>query len=371
MDQVERLRAELAEARRQARTDPLTEAWNRRAIIDLLYRELERARREGGRVGVLFVDLDRFKRINDSRGHAAGDAVLREAVARMRAAVRPYDPVGRYGGDEFVVIVAGAGAERGAERAATAIAAGLRCRPVATPTGAVPVTASIGVAVAPAGARDPERLIAAADRAMYAAKRAARLPNGRGGVHTVPPTLLPRVGKEQHMARTGAVTFKGAPLTLAGPELTVGQQAPDFTLRYFDDGLQELRLADLKGRPVLISVVPSLDTPVCATQTRRFDGELADNAGRINAVTVSCDLPFAQARFCGSEDIANMRTASDYWDRSFGAAWGTLVEELRILARAVYVLDADGAVVHAQVVAEMTDEPDYAAALAALRSLLR
>ena len=126
MDQVERLRAELAEARRQARTDPLTEAWNRRAIIELLYRELERARREGGRVGVLFVDLDRFKRINDSRGHAAGDAVLREAAARMRAAVRPYDPVGRYGGDEFVVIVAGAGAERGAERAATAIAAGLR-----------------------------------------------------------------------------------------------------------------------------------------------------------------------------------------------------------------------------------------------------
>ena len=369
MDDVERLRAELAETRRQARTDPLTEAWNRRGIVELLLRELERARREGGRVGVLFVDLDRFKRINDSRGHAAGDAVLREVAARMRAAVRPYDPVGRYGGDEFVVIVAGAGAERGAQRAAAAISAALRCRPVATPAGPVTVTAGIGVAVAPAGERDPERLIAAADRAMYAAKRAARLPNGRTGVHTAPAILLPGDGKEQHMARTGAVTFQGAPLTLAGEALAVGQQAPDFTLRYFDGGMQELTLADLKGKPVLISVVPSLDTPVCATQTRRFNGELAASAGRINAVTVSCDLPFAQARFCGAEDIANMRAASDYYDRSFGAAWGTLVEELRILARAVYVLDAAGTVVHAQVVTEITDEPDYDAALAALRRL--
>ena len=105
-------------------------------------------------------------------GHAAGDAVLCEAAARMRAVVRPYDAVGRYGGDEFVVIVAGAGAEQGAPRAAAAIAGSLRGRPIATPAGAVRVTASIGLAVAPAGSRDPERLIADADRAMYAAKRA-------------------------------------------------------------------------------------------------------------------------------------------------------------------------------------------------------
>ena len=170
--ELERLRTELAEARRLARLDPLTQAWNRRAIVELLQRELERARREPGRVAVLFVDLDRFKSINDSDGHSAGDAVLCEAAARMRAVVRPYDPVGRYGGDEFVVIIAGTGAERGAARAAAAIGAGLRDRPVATGAGAVRVTASIGVAVAPAGARDPERLIADADRAMYAAKRA-------------------------------------------------------------------------------------------------------------------------------------------------------------------------------------------------------
>lgn len=170
--ELERLRAELAEARRLARLDPLTRAWNRRAIVELLQRELERARRERGRVAVLFIDLDRFKAINDRHGHAAGDAVLCEAAVRMRAVVRPYDPVGRYGGDEFVVIIAGTGAERGAARAAAAIAAGLRGRPVAAPAGEVKVTASIGVAVAPVGARDPERLIADADRAMYAAKRA-------------------------------------------------------------------------------------------------------------------------------------------------------------------------------------------------------
>ncbi len=170
--ELERLRAELAEARRLARLDPLTQAWNRRAVVDLLHGELERARRERSRVAVLFIDLDRFKRINDRHGHAAGDAVLCEAAARVRAVVRPYDPVGRYGGDEFVVIISGTDAERGAARAAAAIAAGLRGRPVATPAGEVRVTASIGVAVASAGARDPDRLIADADRAMYAAKRA-------------------------------------------------------------------------------------------------------------------------------------------------------------------------------------------------------
>ena len=181
--ELERLRAELAEARRLARLDPLTQAWNRRAIVELLQRELERARRERGRVAVLFIDLDRFKGINDRHGHAAGDAVLCEAAVRMRAVVRPYDPVGRYGGDEFVVIIAGTGAERGAARAAAAIAAGLRGRPVATPAGEVKVTASIGVAVASTGARDPERLIADADRAMYAAKRA-----GGDAVRDDPPS---------------------------------------------------------------------------------------------------------------------------------------------------------------------------------------
>ena len=172
------------------------------------------------------------------------------------------------------------------------------------------------------------------------------------------------------MARSGEITFRGNPMTLAGDRLAAGQPAPDFKLHYFDDGMQELTLADLKGKPSLISVVPSLDTPVCAAQTSRFNTELAALQDKVNAVTVSCDLPFAQARFCGSEEIANIRVASDYQERAFGAGWGTLIEELKLLTRAVYVLDADGTVVYEQIVPEVVDEPDYDAALAALKALL-
>ena len=171
------------------------------------------------------------------------------------------------------------------------------------------------------------------------------------------------------MARTGVVTFMGGPLTLAGEELHVGQQAPDFVLHYFEEGLQTITLADLEGKPSIISVVPSLDTPVCAVQTRRFNEELAGLGDRVHALTVSCDLPFAIARFCGEEGIANMRTGSDYQDRRFGEDWGMMIEELRILARAVFVLDASGKIVYSQVVPEVTDEPDYDAALAALGEL--
>ncbi len=171
------------------------------------------------------------------------------------------------------------------------------------------------------------------------------------------------------MARTGVVTFMGGPLTLAGEELHVGQQAPDFVLHYFEEGMQTITLADLEGKPSIISVVPSLDTPVCAVQTRRFNEELAGLGDRVHALTVSCDLPFAIARFCGEEGIANMRTGSDYQDRRFGEDWGMMIEELKILTRAVFVLDASGRVVYSQVVPEVTDEPDYDAALAALGEL--
>lgn len=172
------------------------------------------------------------------------------------------------------------------------------------------------------------------------------------------------------MSRAGAVTFKGTPLTLAGDEVKVGQQGPEFTLHYFEDGLQTIALADLKGKPSLISVVPSLDTPVCAEQTKRFNQEIASLGDQVNAVTVSLDLPFAQGRFCGAENISNMRTGSDYQDRNFGENWGTLIEELKLHARAVYVLDANGKVVYAETVPEVTDHPDYAAALNALKQQL-
>ena len=171
------------------------------------------------------------------------------------------------------------------------------------------------------------------------------------------------------MSRSGAVTFKGNPMTLAGEAVQVGQPAPDFTLHYFEGGLKTVTLADLKGKPAFLSVVPSLDTPVCQVQTKKFNAELAALGDQVTALTVSLDLPFAMNRFCGAEEITNLRSASDYQDRSFGQAWGMLIEELKILARGTFVLDADGKVVYAEQVLEVADEPNYDAALDALKSL--
>jgi thiol peroxidase len=173
------------------------------------------------------------------------------------------------------------------------------------------------------------------------------------------------------MARPGAVTFKGAPLTLAGNAVQPGQQAPDATLHYFDGGLKKVTPADWRGKPTLVSVVPSLDTPVCQTQTKKFNEALGALRDKINAVTVSMDLPFAMNRFCGAESIKNLKVASDYMDRSFGQNWGMLIEELKILARGTFVLDANGKVVHAETVKEVASEPNYDAALAALKGLVK
>jgi thiol peroxidase len=172
------------------------------------------------------------------------------------------------------------------------------------------------------------------------------------------------------MSRAGAVTFKGTPMTLAGNEVKPGQPAPDFKLHYFQDGLKTITLADLKGKPAVISVVPSLDTGVCQIQTKRFNQEIDNLGGKITALTVSLDLPFAMNRFCGAESIKNLRPASDYQDRSFGNNWGMLIEELKLLARGVFVLDKDGKVVYAETVKEVTQEPNYAAAMEAVKKLV-
>jgi thiol peroxidase len=173
------------------------------------------------------------------------------------------------------------------------------------------------------------------------------------------------------MSRAGAITFKGNPMTLAGNAVGVGAQAPDFKLRSFEKGsLATVTPADLKGRPTFISVVPSLDTPVCQIQTKKFNSELANAGDRINALTVSVDLPFAMNRFCGAEEITNMRPLSDYFDRSFGKNWGMLIEELQILARGVFVLDKEGKVIYAETVKEVGQEPNYEAALAALKGAM-
>jgi len=172
------------------------------------------------------------------------------------------------------------------------------------------------------------------------------------------------------MGRHGAVTFKGNPLTLVGDEVKVGASAPDFDLTcYGPAGMEHIKKADLLGKPAFISVVPSLDTPVCQVQTKTFNKRLAAMGDKVTALTVSLDLPFAMNRFCGAEDIKAMKNGSDYMDRSFGTHWGVLIDELKILARAVFVLDAQGVVRYAQVVKEVASEPDYDAALAALEKL--
>ncbi|MBU1247537.1 MAG: thiol peroxidase [Proteobacteria bacterium] len=168
------------------------------------------------------------------------------------------------------------------------------------------------------------------------------------------------------MERQGIVTIHGNPLTLVGPELKVGDTAPDFTL--LDNSLEPVTLADVKGSLLIISVVPSLDTPVCDLQTRRFNQE-ADSLAGVKVLTVSMDLPFAQARWCGAAGVKSVQTLSDHRDANFGLNWGLLLKELRLLARAVFVVDSTGVISHFELVPEVSSEPDYAAALAAARAL--
>lgn len=169
------------------------------------------------------------------------------------------------------------------------------------------------------------------------------------------------------MSRAAAVTFKGTPMTLAGEAVKVGQAAPDFTIHFFEGGLKTITLADLKGKATILSVIPSLDTGVCKIQTKKFNEELSSLAGSVNAVAVSLDLPFAMNRFCGAEEIKNLKVGSDYQNRNFGQAYGVLIEELKLLARSVFVIDKTGKIAYAEVVPEVTSEPNYAAALEALK----
>ena len=167
--------------------------------------------------------------------------------------------------------------------------------------------------------------------------------------------------------REGAVKFKGSPVTLAGAEVKVGAKAPDFkTLR----GLDAVTLADTAGKARLFSVVPSLDTPVCSTQTKKFEDGIKGLGDKVACYTVSLDLPFAQKRFCGAEGVNTMQTLSDVHNHSFGQNWGVLIEglPLPLLARAVFVVDKAGTVTYAEYVPEVTSEPNYDAALAALKA---
>lgn len=168
--------------------------------------------------------------------------------------------------------------------------------------------------------------------------------------------------------RTGIITFKGNPMTLLGPEVKVGDAAPDFLV--VDNGLQPVTLATNHGKVQLIAVVPSLDTAVCDTMTRKFNEEAAKLPATVTVLTVSLDLPFAQKRWCGNAGIERVQTVSDYQERSFGLNYGMLIKELKLLARGVFIIDQQGKIAYREIVKEVTAEPDYAAALAAAKKLV-
>jgi thiol peroxidase len=168
--------------------------------------------------------------------------------------------------------------------------------------------------------------------------------------------------------RAAAVLFKGNPATLLGAEVKVGDTAPDF--RVVDNGLQPVTLATDAGKVRLITVVPSLDTPVCDAMTRKFNQDAAALPDAVVVYTISVDLPFAQKRWCGNAGIDKVKTLSDYQDRSFGLNYGVLLKDLKLHARAVFVVDANGKVAYVELVPEVTAEPDYIAALNAVKELL-
>ena len=167
------------------------------------------------------------------------------------------------------------------------------------------------------------------------------------------------------MERTGVITFLGGPLTLVGPEVKAGDKAPDFTV--LDNGLGAKSLADFAGKTVVLSVTPSLDTPVCDAQLRKFNQAAAALGDDVAVLNVSMDLPFANKRFCSVAGIEKALTLSDHRDASFGNAYGVLIKELRLLARAIFVVGKDGVVKHAEIVPEVTHHPDYDKALAAAK----
>lgn len=168
--------------------------------------------------------------------------------------------------------------------------------------------------------------------------------------------------------RANAVTFKGNPLTLIGPALKAGDPAPDFAC--VNSGLEVVNLGKTPAKARLFSVVPSLDTPVCSEQTRKFDKELAALKDKVASYTVSLDLPFAQKRFCTAENVANMQTLSDVHNHSFGKNYGVLIEglPLPLLARAIFVVDKNNKITYCEYVPEVTQHPNYDKALEALKA---
>jgi len=168
--------------------------------------------------------------------------------------------------------------------------------------------------------------------------------------------------------REGLVTMKGSPLTLAGNELKVGDHAPDCEVAGKD--LEPVKLSLFRDKVCIISSIPSLDTSVCDMMTRRFNKEAVSLGEDVVVLAISMDLPFAQTRWCAAADVKNVYIFSDHRSASFGQAFGVLIKDLRLLARAVFVVDKDGIIHYIEIVRELTDEPDYEAVLKETKQLL-
>ncbi|CAM3798548.1 thiol peroxidase [Cohnella lubricantis] len=168
--------------------------------------------------------------------------------------------------------------------------------------------------------------------------------------------------------RTNVAAFKGNPLTLIGPELKIGDQAPDFQLA--KSLVETASLQDYAGKVKLISVVPSIDTGVCDAQTRRFNEEASKLGDDVVVLTVSADLPFAQARWCGAAGVDRVVMLSDYKDNTFGKAYGVLIKEFQLDMRSIFVIDKNDKIAYIEVLPEMTEHPNYEAAVNAAKALL-
>ena len=167
--------------------------------------------------------------------------------------------------------------------------------------------------------------------------------------------------------RTGIVTMKGNPLTLVGKKLLEGDSAPDFEV--LDNDLSPFRFSSFRGKVCVISSVPSLDTPVCDMETRRFNEESGNLSSDVRILTISMDLPFAQKRWCGATGVDKVITLSDHHEAEFGIQYGVLIKELRLLARALFVVDREGVIRYIQIVKEISQEPDYGSVLDVVKKL--
>ena len=169
------------------------------------------------------------------------------------------------------------------------------------------------------------------------------------------------------MDRKGIVTIHGDPLTLTGTERKPGDKAPDF--KVLDGELKDFGLKDFAGKIKVISVTPSLDTPVCDLQARRFNTEAAKLPADVVVINISMDLPFAISRFCSSAGIDKVKAFSDHKEASFGNAYGVLIRELRLLARSVFIIDRGEVIRYIEIVPEVSDHPAYDRALEELKKI--